>query len=90
MPERMTAVVKTRPEGGEAATAVMDVEIPEIGPEEVLLRVRATSICGSDRHIYHWDPPIRKSFQPPRIYGHEFCGEVAEVGRNAGRPDLAP
>lgn len=90
MAERMTAVVKTRPEGGEAATAVMDVEVPEIGPEEVLLRVRATSICGSDRHIYHWDPPIRKSFQPPRIYGHEFCGEVAELGRNAGRPDLAP
>jgi threonine 3-dehydrogenase len=88
--ERMTAVVKTNGEAGEAGTEVLEVTVPEIGPGEVLLHVRATSICGSDRHIFHWDPPIRKSIQPPRVYGHEFCGQVAEVGKNAGRADLEP
>jgi threonine 3-dehydrogenase len=86
--ERMTAVVKTTAEPGAAGTAVQEVDVPRIGPSEVLLRVRATSICGSDRHIYHWDPPIRRTVHPPRIYGHEFCGEVAEVGKEAGRTDL--
>ncbi|MBA2565503.1 MAG: alcohol dehydrogenase catalytic domain-containing protein [Gemmatimonadetes bacterium] len=90
MAERMRAVVKVDESPGEAGTAVTDRALPEIGPDEVLLRVRATSICGSDRHIFHWDPPIRKTIQPPRVYGHEFCGEVAEVGRNASRPDLRP
>jgi threonine 3-dehydrogenase len=89
MAERMTAVVKTRGEADEAGTAVQEVDVPRIGPDEVLLRVRATSICGSDRHIFHWDPPIRKTVTPPRIYGHEFCGEVVEVGRGAERPDLS-
>jgi threonine 3-dehydrogenase len=86
--ELMTAVVKTTAEPGEAGTAIREVDVPRIGPAEVLLRVRATSICGSDRHIYHWDPPIRRTVHPPRIYGHEFCGEVAEVGRDSGRSDL--
>jgi threonine 3-dehydrogenase len=85
----MRAVVKTAPEPGPAGTEVRDVAVPRIGPDEVLLRVRATSICGSDRHIFHWDPPIRKTVQPPRIYGHEFSGEVVEIGREAGRPDLS-
>ncbi|MFN2432119.1 MAG: alcohol dehydrogenase catalytic domain-containing protein [Gemmatimonadota bacterium] len=89
MGETMRAVVKTNAEAGEAGTAVLDVPVPEIGPDEVLLRVRATSICGSDRHIYHWDPPIRKTVQPPRVYGHEFCGEIVELGRSADRADLA-
>lgn len=86
----MRAVVKTNGEPGRAGTAVLDVDVPEVGPEEVLLKVRGTSICGSDRHIYHWDPPIRKTVSPPRVYGHEFCGEIAEVGPRAGRPDLRP
>lgn len=90
MAERMTAVVKTAAKPGPAGTAILEIDVPRIGPEEVLLRVRATSICGTDRHIYHWDPPIRKTFLPPRVYGHEFCGEIADVGRNAGRPDLQP
>jgi threonine 3-dehydrogenase len=87
---RMRAVVKTAPLPGAAGTEVRDVTVPGIGPDEVLLRVRATSICGSDRHIFHWDPPIRKTVRPPRVYGHEFCGEVVEIGREARRPDLRP
>lgn len=90
MAEQMRAVVKTNEEAGDAGTAVLDAPVPEVGPEDVLLRVRATSICGSDRHIYHWDPPIRKTVQPPRIYGHEFCGEVVELGGGTVRPDLRP
>jgi threonine 3-dehydrogenase len=86
----MAAVVKTRAEADEAGTAVLEMDVPRPGPEDVLLKVRATSICGSDRHIFHWDPPIRKTITPPRVYGHEFCGEVAELGRNANRSDLAP
>lgn len=88
MAERMTAVVKVNEEPGPAGTEVLEWAVPEAGAEEVLLRVRATSICGSDRHIYHWHPPIRKTIRPPRVYGHEFCGEVVEVGRSARRPDL--
>lgn len=66
---------------------MVDVADPACGPRDVLLRVRAASLCGTDTHIYHWDPSIR-----PRIeratdglsraltIGHEFCGEVMELG----------
>jgi threonine 3-dehydrogenase len=73
---------------GPAGTEVREVAVPEPGEGEVRLKVRATAICGSDRHIYHWDPTVREMVVPPRIYGHEFCGEIDAVGAAAGRADL--
>ncbi len=85
---RMQAVVKVDEREGRAGTEVREVAVPEPGEDEVRLKVRATAICGSDRHIYHWDPTVRDMVAPPRIYGHEFCGEIDAVGARAGRSDL--
>jgi len=57
-----------------------DVPVPEPGDDEVLIRVRAAGICGTDVHIYDWDEWSRGRIEPPLIIGHEFVGEVAEVG----------
>ncbi|RLG70547.1 MAG: L-threonine 3-dehydrogenase [Methanobacteriota archaeon] len=80
MGEKMEAVVKTRPELG--GTEIKEVEIPSVGPNDVLIKVRVASICGTDVHIYNWDPWAQGRIKTPRIYGHEFCGEVVEVGPN--------
>ncbi len=84
----MEAVVKTDDSAGPEGTAVRRVERPEPGPGEVRLRVLATALCGSDRHIYHWDPSVRRMIRPPRVYGHEFCGEIDAIGPSPGRDDL--
>jgi threonine 3-dehydrogenase len=84
----MRAVVKVDEREGRAGTEVREVAVPEPGEGEVRLKVRAAAICGSDRHIYHWDPTVRDMIVPPRIYGHEFCGEIDAIGRNPGRDDL--
>jgi threonine 3-dehydrogenase len=59
-----------------------DVPVPEIAPDEVLIEVKVTSICGTDVHIFEWDEWAQNRIKPPVIQGHEFAGEVAEVGRN--------
>ncbi|HXI13686.1 MAG TPA: alcohol dehydrogenase catalytic domain-containing protein [Thermoanaerobaculia bacterium] len=84
----MQAVVKTRGEGGPAGTAVRDCPAPVAGTGEVVIRVAAAAICGTDKHIYHWDPSIRDSMIPPRIYGHEFCGFIESIADDSRR-DLA-
>ena len=75
--ETMQAVVKT--EAGPGMTLV-EREIPRPGPREVLIRVQATSICGTDVHIYNWDPWSQGRIKPPIIVGHEFAGEIVERG----------
>src|SRR5437763_6440452 len=85
----MIAVVKSKPLDGPEGTEVRDCPKPKPGPDEVLIRVAATAICGTDKHIYHWDPSIRDSVHPPRIYGHEFCGFIEEIGDRAHRPGFA-
>lgn len=84
----MQAVVKVDEREGRAGTEVREMTIPEPREGEVRLKVEATAICGSDRHIYHWDPTVRDMIVPPRIYGHEFCGEIDAVGGSPGRDDL--
>jgi threonine 3-dehydrogenase len=84
----MHAVVKVDEREGRAGTELRDVAVPDPGEGEVRLKVRATAICGSDRHIYHWDPTVREMIVPPRIYGHEFCGDIDAVGASPGRTDL--
>ena len=79
MPGKMHAVMIHRKEKG-AITYTDDVPIPEPGPGEVLIKVKAAAICGSDRHLYNWDPSTHTWVEPPRVIGHEFCGEIAETG----------
>ena len=65
-----------------ALEIVEDAPIPEPGYGEVRIKVLAAGLCGTDRHIYNWDPGIQDMIKPPMIPGHEFCGEVDEVGSN--------
>ena len=61
---------------------LQEVPRPEIGINDVLIRVHKTGICGTDLHIESWDPWAQKTIHPPQVIGHEFVGEVAEVGSN--------
>ncbi len=84
---KMKAIVKARPGPG---LELVEVEVPRPGPADVLIRVTATSICGTDVHIYRWDPWSQHRIKPPLILGHEFAGEIVEVGREVAhlRPGL--
>ncbi|HEU4520961.1 MAG TPA: alcohol dehydrogenase catalytic domain-containing protein [Thermoanaerobaculia bacterium] len=85
----MKAVVKSSPAAGRSGTEVRDCPVPRPAAGEILIRVAAAAICGTDKHIYKWDPSIHDSVKPPRIYGHEFCGFIEEFGEGAQRPGLA-
>src|SRR5436309_3063979 len=84
----MQAVVKSAPVDGASGTEIRDCPVPKPGADEVLIRVAAAAICGTDKHIYHWDPSIRDAMTLPRIYGHEFCGFVEAIGERAHRQNL--
>ena len=74
----MQAVVKAEPAPG---IELREVPVPAPGAGEVLVRVQAASVCGTDLHIYEWDPWAKGRIHPPLIPGHEFSGAVAAVGR---------
>ena len=80
MTEKMLAVFKTKPELG--GTELKEVPVPQPGPDDVLVKVKACSICGTDVHIYNWDTWAQKRIHPPLLYGHEVAGEVVETGQN--------
>lgn len=74
----MKAIVKTKPGPG---AEICDVSEPQITrPDQIKVRVLATSICGTDYHIYSWDRWSAGRVKTPRIMGHEFAGEIVEVG----------
>lgn len=73
----MSAVVKEAPGPG---LSLATVDIPRIAPHEILVKVSAASICGTDLHIYRWDDWSRGRIKPPLIIGHELCGKVVERG----------
>lgn len=73
----MKALVKAKNEPG---LWLQDVPIPEIGPNDVLIRVQKTGICGTDLHIYLWDEWAQKTIPTPMVVGHEFVGIVDKVG----------
>jgi threonine 3-dehydrogenase len=75
----MKALVKSRAEPG---LWLEDVPEPKIGINDVLIRVHRTGICGTDVHIYKWDPWAAKTIRVPLVIGHEFVGEIVEVGSN--------
>ena len=83
---QMTAVIKeTSAKGCKVTTR----EIPnDIGPKEVLIKVLATSICGTDVHIYKWDRWSQRRVNPPYIMGHEFAGEVIKIGKDVSKVKL--
>jgi threonine 3-dehydrogenase len=77
MAATMKALRKVQPARG----LQMDtVAVPAIGPTDVLVRVKAASICGTDLHIYGWDRWSQGRIKPPLTLGHEFCGTVERVG----------
>jgi threonine 3-dehydrogenase len=78
----MRALAKTRPEPG---AELIERQVPSPGPGEVLLRMEAASICGTDYHLYRWDPWAREVLRPPIILGHELAGRVAASGAGVTR-----
>ena len=81
----MKALVKLHAEPGLWLT---DVPEPECGINDVLIRVLRTGICGTDLHIRNWDAWASRTIPVPMVIGHEFVGEVVEVGSNV--PDFHP
>src|SRR6202789_2973351 len=75
----MKALVKSKAEKG---LWLEDIPEPNIGINDVLVRVRYTGICGTDVHIYQWDEWAQKTIPVPMAIGHEFVGEIVEVGSN--------
>lgn len=78
----MKAVVKKSAAPG---LTLSDVDIPAFGPTDVLVKVLATSICGTDLHILNWDAWAQSQMKPPIVVGHEFAGEVVEIGARVER-----
>lgn len=73
----MRALVKSRPEPG---LWLEDVPTPGLGPQDVLIEVHKTSICGTDLHIYKWDDWAQKTINIPMTIGHEFMGAIVDLG----------
>lgn len=77
MRSRMKALVKEKAGPG---AMLKFVAVPELGPHDVLVKVAATSICGTDLHIYKWDKWAAERIKPPVVFGHEMAGYVKKVG----------
>src|SRR5437868_2477511 len=77
MTKSMLAVVKPKAAPG---AEIREVKVPGFGRNDVLVKVKVASICGTDLHIYEWDRWAQGRFHPPLIPGHEFCGEVVAFG----------
>jgi threonine 3-dehydrogenase len=75
----MKALVKAKRDVG---LELQDVPFPTIGINDCLIRVEKTGICGTDLHIYNWDAWAQKTIPVPMVVGHEFVGEIVEVGSN--------
>lgn len=78
----MKALVKARPEKG---LWLQDVPVPDIAPNEVLIKIERTAICGTDMHIYKWDEWAQKNVPVPLVVGHEYGGTVAAIGSTVKR-----
>ena len=79
MSNEMKALVKAKPEPG---LWMERRPVPEIGPDDVLIRINKTGICGTDIHIWNWDEWAARTVPVPLVTGHEFAGEIVELGRN--------
>jgi len=79
MMKTMKAIVKKKPEPG---LWIDEVPVPEVGINDVLIKIMKTAICGTDVHIYNWDAWSQKTIPVPMVIGHEFVGKVERVGSN--------
>jgi threonine 3-dehydrogenase len=75
----MKALMKKKPEYG---LWMQEVPMPEIGVNDVLIRIQKTAICGTDIHIFNWDKWSQKTIKTPLVIGHEFVGTVEKIGGN--------
>ena len=73
----MKALVKAKPERG---IWMEDIATPEVGHNDVLIKINRTAICGTDIHIFKWDDWAQATIPVPLAVGHEFCGEIVECG----------
>lgn len=78
----MAALAKLKPTEGIWLT---EVPTPGVGPDDVLIKIRRTAICGTDIHIYRWDDWAARTIPVPMVVGHEFSGEIVELGSNVKR-----
>jgi len=78
-PNMMRALVKAEAGPG---LEMQRVPVPEIGPDDVLIRIRKTGICGTDIHIWNWDEWAERTVPVPLVTGHEFAGVIVDKGRN--------
>jgi len=77
---KMKAVVKTKPAPG---AEIIEIDAPNPRSDEVLVKVLATSICGTDLHIFEWNEWAKNRIKNfPQVMGHELCGEIVELGQN--------
>lgn len=83
LPSEMLAVLKERPESG---VVIKKVPLPKIQKDEVLVKVKYASICGTDIGIYDWIPWAAAHIKPPQIIGHEMVGEVVEINSKSQTP----
>ena len=73
----MKALMKAKPEEG---IWMVDTSRPEVGANDVLIKVKRSAICGTDVHIYNWDDWAQRTIPVPMTVGHEFSGEIVEIG----------
>ena len=83
VPTMMKALGKTKAEPG---IWEMSAPVPDCGPDDVLIQITHTAICGTDIHIYNWDAWAQKAIPVPMITGHEFAGEIVAIGSRVTRP----
>lgn len=82
LPRSMKAVMKPAREPG---VVLKEIDLPEMGPDDVLVKILAASVCGTDVHIYNWDAWASGRMHPPLVIGHELSGIIEKVGRNVSR-----
>jgi len=85
MNNMMKALVKAKPETG---IWMEQVPLPEMGPNDVLIRIKKTAICGTDLHIYKWDKWAQETIPVPMVVGHEFFGEIVDKGAGVEKIEL--
>jgi threonine 3-dehydrogenase len=81
----MKALSKSKPEPG---VWMEEVPVPEIGSNDVLIKIHKAAICGTDIHIFNWDKWAQKTIKPPMVIGHEFVGTVEKMGDNVHDVEL--
>ncbi|WP_029793770.1 alcohol dehydrogenase catalytic domain-containing protein, partial [Vibrio parahaemolyticus] len=75
---KIKALSKLKPEQGIWMT---EVDKPEVGHNDILIKIKKTAICGTDVHIYNWDEWSQKTIPVPMVVGHEYVGEVVAIGQ---------